>query len=542
MPQAKGLFATNPGGGYAASGGTGNLDGVVGGLMLKDNVVHIEFATATSVGISEMVGPHNTDMDELRWTGENYDDDQTVSCGMCARRGTFARLPRWGTLRTYGEGAFADMDAFVAATKDLVAGFGVSMYDPSAVAATLAAAYGMHTDVSRAVAFYVLCTPAFRGTGDTAVAITDYAYPASPHFNARRLPTYTASALAPTATFSMPWPWRGYTGTQPSGYFGDHVTGLPAVGNNTTSLPTVTIRASASGLPYLAVSQTAGKAWQIGGIPSAIASGTGAFFNGATLTADVIARLAASAAAIRYTAVSWVGCAFHSTASFASTQGQSFVWNGFYCTPASAGGPAVLSGITGTYIVWDFSQACATAMQSPSATVIANTGAVTNKNVLAWTPLPGTDAADRTTMHIFTLRIDNTVGGTNLAGSPANITEANADAWVALFQNGTRLARASTIASSTLYAAKSSAAGAYVLPNALLTSAVNGTSVFTTTNGAPHANASASVSVSATSWSFAESSVSSKPAAAHTDAEVVQIAAGLGAKWGIVPQLAPTQA
>ena len=519
LPAAKGLFINQPGTTISPY-----HNGVVGGLNWADYALHVQLKASASVEIAGFSSLPN-------WPSITMPnaDGQDTDVRLRSRLGTDARLPRFGALNAYVYGG--SIEAFVDETRAYVKSFGVSMYEPTAVATTLAVAYGMHVDVSRAVAFYQRCGM-LVGAGDTNVVYSaSTGYPPSPNFNARELPSYSASSLLPTAVNSLPWPWRGYS-VPPSGYFGDPVTGLCAVGSKVDSLPTVTIKTSAAGLPYLRI-DPAGKEWQLGSVPSEF--GADVWFNGARFDARVEARMVQSAAQIKYTAVSWVGSVFHNTACFKSTRGQSLLWNGFYCTPAVGGGPAVLSGITGAYIVWDFTAACESAMQSPSGSVVQNTGVVSNKNVIAWVPLAGTSPTDRETMHVFTLRIDNTVNGTNGA-TPANIVESNVDQWVALYQNGVRLVRATTIAASKLYASKvTGVGGSYVLPNALLSSAVNGASIFTTAKGASHANALATVGAS-TTWNFAENNVSAKETK-YTDDDVRVIAMGLCSKWGIVPTL-----
>jgi hypothetical protein len=545
LPQANGLF-------YSGNDASGRVNGFTGGLTYQMTAIHMKLTSMTEVTIDGFTIPPADGLDGA--VGSNYDDEELKSIGLRTRYGTFSRMPRFGTLRAYGD-KFANMDAFVASTKSLVASYGVSMYEPSAVAATLATAYGMHTDVSRAVAFYQECNSGFLmrdadlNAGISNVSMNTTRLSATDYFNARSLPVYIPTALKMTALICLPWPWRGYIEDSLGflnpfcGFFYDPVTGLPAIGHNAVwNTSKLQIKTSVSGLSYIYMNYDRwATSWMIGGIPDQSFMSSTAYFNGASITPEVSARLTAAAALIKYTTVSWVGCVFNNVKCFTSNYGQSFVWNGFYCTPTNQYSPAILNGITGTYIIWDLSEAFPLASRT-MGNAIVNTGSVAIKNVLAWIPLEGTDLTDRDKLHVFTLRIDNTVKGTNLAGNPAKIDNTNVDDWVALYQNGTRLTRANTIVSSTLYAANPPAgAGNLALPNALLTSAVNGTSIFVNKNGAPHANASATVDLTwaggEAAWSFAENSVNTKSDAPFTDAEVVQIAHKLCTKWGIVPEM-----
>jgi hypothetical protein len=150
-------------------------------------------------------------------------------------------------------------------------------------------------------------------------------------------------------------------------------------------------------------------------------------------------------------------------------------------------------------------------------------------NVLIWAPLPGTNPNDRTTMHIFTLRINNTVG---------KITESNANNWVQLYQNGLPLTRVNVISStqgdSTL---STTSAGGTTIVNNVLFSQYDNVSwpAGSKSGGAPIANSTASIGIS--NWSFAENNVDYKSSGAHSDSDILNIATTLCTKWGILPPL-----
>jgi len=172
-------------------------------------------------------------------------------------------------------------------------------------------------------------------------------------------------------------------------------------------------------------------------------------------------------------------------------------------------------------IVWDIGKANGETYSSTAKYVTGLAGEP--NNVIMWTPLPGTDPADRETLHIFTLRVNNSVGVlTNEDGS------ARLDQWVSLFQNGTQL-EMSAVQSTTLCTIyeQASPSGATYVSNALFTQIrKSGSGPFTLSGGVPAANAYASTS--GARWAFCENSFRE----AHGE-DVAGLARSLRSKWGI---------
>jgi hypothetical protein len=380
---------------------------------------------------------------------------------------TFASFPRFGAFDAYGSWYTAfgtkivDMDSFVTAMAIPCARLGVPVLETAAtLALRLATAYGVPLDVDAAVEFYVargMTKPAADST--TAVTLSR-TYPTAFATQAARTQTYVTGGLVPSALVATRWPWSagykangGSLGTaMPSGYFLDPRTLtpptalLPVVANVGATLPTVSIRVAVSGKRYLSIDASTNP-WAIGGlkpdgnavIGTAFTSTTPSF-GGTALAAAPAAVMTAGLSGIRYTSVSWVGCAFHNSTCLASESGakQGFPWAGFYCGGAAVTGTAPMDNAgTKGKLVWDLGKANGEAYSGTASYVTAAVN-----NVLMWTPLKGTDPADRETLHAFTLVVDNLAGATGFAGQLVD--------WVQLYQNGVKLTMDS-VTSSTLY-------------------------------------------------------------------------------------------
>ena len=517
---------------FTQAKGLRGSDGALGGLCYADYVMHVVFATPVTLQITGFgVGAADAASKARATAGTN----------------TFASYPRFGAFNAYGSGKYGNAAAFVAdfATANGYANFGIPTLEVAATLGTrLAVAYGMKLDADAAIKF--VGDRSLPVTDGATVAIRTTTYPAA--LNAATVINYTtgSTGLDPIATVATPWPWSGYTATSlsgtsalPMGYFSDMTAtgvGLPIVANNSSaSLPAIKIKHSVTSKKYLVIDPT-GKTWTIGGIASgAVASPyttTAASFGGTAVAgASTPATLMTSAiGTIRYTTVSWVGCAFHHQTSFAaqSALGQTFPWVGFYLGSGIAqsglmGNTTNLGVGTNKVIVWDIGAASGVAWSS-AAGLITNgvLNSSTAHNVLMWTPLAGTDPADRETMHVFTLSIDNQAA--------AVTSNATADAWVRLYQNGVKLALANSISAGTIVPT-----GTVGVKNILFSSGnVAKTEIV---GGAPVANAYASVG-STTKWAFAENDVQVKNGA-YADSDVAAIGQSLCGKWGILPALAP---
>ena len=516
---------------FTQAKGLRGSDGALGGLCYADYVMHVVFATPVTLQITGFgVGAADAASKARSLAGTN----------------TFASYPRFGAFNAYGSGKYGNAAAFVDdfATANY-ANFGIPTLEVAATLGTrLAVAYGMKLDADAAIKF--VGDRSLPVTDGATVAIRTTTYPAA--LNAATVINYTtgSTGLDPIATVATPWPWSGYTATSlsgtsalPMGYFSDMTAtgvGLPIVANNSSaSLPAIKIKHSVTSKKYLVIDPT-GKTWTIGGIASgAVASPyttTAASFGGTAVAgASTPATLMTSAiGTIRYTTVSWVGCAFHHQTSFAaqSALGQTFPWVGFYLGSGIAqsglmGNTTNLGVGTNKVIVWDIGAASGVAWSS-AAGLITNgvLNSSTAHNVLMWTPLAGTDPADRETMHVFTLSIDNQAA--------AVTSNATADAWVRLYQNGVKLALANSISAGTIVPT-----GTVGVKNILFSSGnVAKTEIV---GGAPVANAYASVG-STTKWAFAENDVQVKNGA-YADSDVAAIGQSLCGKWGILPALAP---
>jgi hypothetical protein len=518
--EAKGLKA----GGYTLP------DGVLGGLCYTDYVMHIVFAEPVTLEITGFnVGPASADS------------------GIKARSGTFAYAPRFGMFNAYGSTAYGNANAFVGAfTNTDYTNFGIPQLETAAtLGPRLALAYGMRFDADSAIEF-ARQKGSLTVTDGTTVTL-GATLPAAA-LNARTALDYT-SGLTPIATVATPWPWSGYVATDnlsgsqqvPMGYFSDMSAsggGLPIVANNGTSLPAVTIKDSVSGKKYLVVDPTASKTWVLGGIPTGsagFASGQASF--GGTVIAGVgsPATLMGNAlSSFRSTMVSWVGCAFHNQTCLQAPNGvsQTFPWVGFYL----GSGVAQSSGVMGKdasnfgvginkVIAWDIGQANGTLTWSSSTGGLVTSSALngtTAHNVLMWYPLAGTDPADRSTLHVFTLCVDN-------QASDANLTSSNVGNWVRLYQNGVKLTLASTVSETTINPQGTTGG----VKNILFSSGT--TAKDTLVGGAPVPNARVSVG-STTRWAFAENDVRAVNST-YNDSECEQVSRDLALKWGIVPRI-----
>jgi hypothetical protein len=339
--------------------------------------------------------------------------------------------------------------------------------------------------------------------------------------------------LPAIATISTNWPWSGYSyGTQSSGYLfdPDSQCGLPLINNTGTPPNSIIIKKSNSNKNYIVINITNGKTWTMGLPLKAAFNPNSTSFGGTLLDSSTLSNTNArlimtnGVNAIKYTAISWVGCAFFNQTSFTPppSNGQSFPWNGFYLGSGAAQGSPTL--MTNTYIgnsnviVWDIAQASGNSFNP--ASVFLKNNAIAD-NVLMWTPLVGTNPNDRTTLHVFTLRINNTIGAIN---------NGNVDNWVQLYQNGLKLSRVNVVESDPT----TTLGNTTIVDNILFSqySKLPGGSI---SCGAPIANATATLGPS--TWSFAENKVDYKSSSAHTDNDILDIATTLCTKWGILPTL-----
>ena len=510
-------------------------NGVPGGLCYGTYAMHIVFKPAAGLN--------------LKITGFNTG---ATDGGTHARSTAYASFPRFGAFNAYGQSQYTASN-FVSNTAGFVATFGVPTVEVDAtLGARLALAYGMKFDAHEAVEF---CKGKGLTVADgTGVTFRSHTYPpAAGALNAKSASTLTyaspSQGIDPIETLATPWPWSGYETTGlsdnqalPMGFFSDVGAasgGLPIVANNGAAKPAVTIRKSNTSKWYLSIDPTAsGKVWVMGGIQG---GKTGFAANSASFGGTVIdgaavptARMTSALGAIKYTAVSWVGCAFHNQTCLSgpSTLGQTFPWAGFYLSSGVAQvSPAAAvmrsGGVdTNKVIVWDVAQANGASWASGGGGLINNNAlnSITTNNVMMWTPLAGTDPADRATMHVFTLRINNQVTGL--------ISDANASDWAQLYQNGVKLVRVNVIDGSTILPKGSSG-----VANILFSSGSVAKASAAVIGGAPVANAFASVG-DTTKWAFAENQVQTRSSATYTDAEVAGFAAGLCTKWGIFPSIA----
>jgi hypothetical protein len=498
-------------------------DGALGGMCYADYAMHVVFGAPATI--------------EITGFGVGAADASSKARASA----TFASYPRFGAFNAYGLSKYADTAAFLAATTQThYDNFGIPTIETAAtLGIRLALAYGMKLDADAAITY--AGTRGLTVTDTTVVTPTVVTYPAAQ--NASSLTsTYWTAGITPMATIATPWPWSGYKnstlasagGELPMGYFSDMTTatsvGLPIVATTSAAnLPAIKIKWSVTRKKYLLIDPT-GKTWIIGGIPKEGFVSNSASFGGTVIDgmSTPTALMGSALAGFRSTTVSWVGCAFHNQTCFQgpSTYGQTFPWAGFYLGSGVAqtgvmGNASSLGVGINKVIVWDIGQANG-ATWSSTAGLVTN-GALnssTAHNVLMWTPLAGTDPADRETMHVFTLCVDNQAS--------AVTTNATANAWVRLYQNGVKLELANTISAGTI-----DPTGNVGVKNILFSSGnvAKGTLV----GGAPVPNAFASVGAVA-KWAFAESDVQAK-SGTYSEAEVGVIAQGLCSKWGILPAL-----
>jgi len=533
-----------------------------GGLSYTDYAMHIKFKVAVTVTITGF--------------GVGANDSASLSHGDATT--TFASYPRFGAFNAYGAGATVgghtlnSIGEFILGTASIITGLDIPMVETAAsLGQRLAVAYGMPLDAAAAIAFYAASPRSMTVTDGTVVTpSTTRTVPTTFLTSAMRTASISNTSIPPFAHIGTGWPWAGYKtinglggssgfGTElPSGYFFDPTgSGLPIVANNFT-VPSgianymMTIRESASNRKYLYFESDA-QAFYIGGLRqdgtglagTPFASSTSPQFGGTLVDAAPSRDLMTSAlSAIRYTAVSWVGSGLRNVSQRGSTlsHNQGFVWNGFYL-----GGDALstgLMGIAGTTnkIVWDIAEANG---EQPSAWAIGDATYITNAqaphNVLMWTPLAGTDPADRETMHVFTLVIDNRADPDNSRTLSDALTNSTIRDWVSLYQNGVKLVM-SNVNSTNIYTQYSSNSGAKMISHALLTSFRNSTAgaayaPFTMAGGAPALNGLNPVYGS---FSIAENNVQVKSAAggvAYTAEECTTLTTALALKWGIVPRL-----
>lgn len=528
--KSKGLrFSTN----FGAATGDGTPDGLCG----SDYAMHIAFATEVNIkidGFSNFSG--TTD------TTTNYLGRGTAGTT------TFACYPRFGAFNAYssgyntGSGVITDMASFLTATASVCAGLGIPMLETaSTLAPRLLASYAMPLDANAAISYYA--SSGMTVNEGTKISTYTVSYPTAFLKNFMRSQTFSTTNLVPIALYQSRYPWSGYNtisgsanSSLPSGFFVDPSSGLPILGNNVGTPPPVTISYTSSGKKYVSVDAST-IAWTIGGIrgtgtpatPYSTAAFGGTLFD---ITNTGTALMTPALESIKYTAVSWVGCAFHNNMCLAPITGakQSFIWSGFYCGGSVAAASGLLStyhATTGGKIVWDL----ATANGETPAYGVASyvTYAAPPHNVLMWTPLAGTDPTDRETMHMFTMLINN----------QASITDnASIDTWVQLYQNGVKLERVAAI-STNLRATYTS--GKNMMNNVILTQVPDSTALNNLfsgnaqAGGAPVANAYAQA-VAGTKWAFAENNVQTKQAV-YSQADAVALATPLAFKWGIVPMI-----
>ncbi len=248
--------------------------------------------------------------------------------------------------------------------------------------------------------------------------------------------------------------------------------------------------------------------------------------------------MTSSIPSINFTAISWVGCAFHNQTCLApiTDARQSFVWSGFYLGSGTAqSSPTLMNSSnisTSKVIVWDIGFANGETPDYTSTTSYITNNASPN-NVLTWTPLPGTDPTDRNTLHVFTLLINNAI---TIASDGNNI-----DSWVQLYQNGIKLTRVNTINGTNLRTVYNASGGLKFMYNTLFTQIRNSSDLSalfpaaSTAGGTPAANAYA-ISGTGTQWSFAENDVRTR-SSEYNSADVFTIMSDLGTKWGMVPPL-----
>jgi hypothetical protein len=512
-----------------------------GGLFLSDYAMHIKFKVPATVQITGF--------------GYGASDNTSSLARPIYERDTFASFPRFGAFNAYGNGSVVDgtqlnsMTNFIKATETIVNNLGIPMIETSAtLAERLMRTYGMPLDAEAAISFYTSRTPAMTVTDGTAITFSR-TYPTNLINSSGRSQSYTHTSLNPIANVATRWPWSGYKKINnsslnelPSGWFVDPraAFGLPIIANNNSALPGVIIRESASKRRYVYIDART-NAWVVGGIRADTNGLTNTpfitnsvQFGGTTLENDASTLVTSSLNDIKYTSISWVGSSFSNTSCFDTTNTvarQGFVWSGFYLGGSSvtSTAPMDISATLGK-IVWDISKANGETYSS-SATYVTGTP----NNVLMWTPLAGTNPLDRTTMHVFTLVINNRIGGS------VALTNSNIGDWVALYQNGVKLTM-SSITSTNIFTQYNNTGTAKMISNILFTnfsnSSVGSPEPFTLAGGAPAANAYATTTGTGTYWSFGENVVQPKMGnSEYTSSEITINTRDLCLKWGIVPRL-----
>ena len=304
-------------------------------------------------------------------------------------------------------------------------------------------------------------------------------------------------------------------------------------------MPGTIIKVSPANKKYVYIN-AASNSWVIGGIKGVgnpvTPFGASPSFRGTILDTTPAALMTSSIQSKNYTAISWVGCAFHNQTCLAPMTGakQSFVWSGFYLgsgTPQSSVTLMNSSNInTSKVIVWDIALANGETPLYSSDTYITNT--VAPHNVLTWTPLIGTNPDDRNTLHVFTMLINDDL---TIASDGINI-----DSWVQLYQNGIKLTRANSITGTNLRTVYNAAGGLKFMYNNLFTQVSNSSDLTALFSGASTAGGTPAVNAYAvstgTQWSFAENDVRIRNSL-YLSSDVFTIMSDLGTKWGIVPPL-----
>jgi hypothetical protein len=464
---------------------------------------------------------------------------------------TYACYPRFGAFNAYstlydtGTGQITNMSSFLLATASVCTRLGIPMIETSSTLSTrLLTSYAMPLNADAAIAYYASSGTGMTVNEGTVISTYTVTYPTTFLKNFTRSQTFLNTNLVPIALYQSRYPWSGYNttsgpanGSLPSGFFVDPSSGLPILGNNVSTPPAVTIRFAASGKKYVSVDAST-IAWTIGGIrgtgnpvtPYNSAAFGGTLFD---LTNTGTALMTSAIAEIKYTAVSWIGCAFHNNGCLLPVIGakQSFIWSGFYCGGSVASASGLMNtyhSVTGGKIVWDLAAANGETTNYTSATYV--TYASPPHNILMWTPLPGTNPTDRDTVHIFTMLINNQASISN---------NASIDSWVQLYQNGVKLSRVSV--QSTNLRATYEASPAKMMNNVLFTQVPDSTALGNLfsgnaqVGGAPVANAYAQA-VAGTKWAFAANNVQTQ-LTVYNEAQVVTLATTLAFDWGIVPMI-----
>ena len=497
-------------------------NGVTGGLSYTDYVMHIEFTNTVT----------------LRLDGFNVLATQTDP-STYARSSTFAYLTRFGAFNAYVSSTYTDIDNFVsnADIQTIISNYGIPMQETAnSLAPRLAQCYGMAFDMNSAIT--LIGSNSGNVADNTPVTLSSSLSATALN---RVYPAMSTTSLPPIATISTNWPWSGYSyATQSSGYFfdPDSQCGLPLINNTGTPPNSIIIKESLTNKKYVLINVTGGRTWTVGLPSQASFSTNSTSFGGTLLDSSTLSNTNAQGImtngvnAIKYTAISWVGCAFFNQTSFTPpSNGQSFPWNGFYLGSGTAqSSPTLMNNTyinTSKVIVWDIAQASGSSF-TPGSVFLKNN--IVPSNVLMWTPLPGTKPSDRSLLHVFTLRINNTIG---------KITESNANDWVQLYQNGIELKRVNIISGtagdSTL---STTSGGGTTIVNNILFSEYNALPAGSKSCGAPIAHASTTISTAST-WAFAENNVAYK-STVHDYDSIVDIATNLCTKWGILPPLKNT--